>query len=415
VWALDQLAADGSALARGGQPLRIYSGFAYHFSDLALMAGAALAVAFLVQTVRHRRLPRRLGGALLLLGGGTLAAESTKLLLPRLLGALGLPFSFSLGFPSGHTTMAIALGLVPVLLVGHRWRFLAAAGAGLLGGALTFALFRGGFHSPADILGAACFTLALGFLGLGFQHRPHPEPIPLGRTLPALVTAGVGLGWGLSGLVMAWMVPTADPGGWAAREACDAGWRLAVGSALLAPGLVALFLTRSVSRGKLALIAILGALLWAGADGILHHARLPEAHGTIARDENSLRIVWLRQAKGEVARIGRSANWVHQGQGLRWAFVAQLPHRMARVDRSFQGLATSLREEDGRATLAAAQGDWSALKAQAEGLAAQVRTGQEPPPRAELERLLRTQAQVDASLGLLLRQLRSSEGYSTAE
>jgi membrane-associated phospholipid phosphatase len=401
IWALDQLAADGSVLVRSWHPAGLASVYVHRFSDLAMVGGLGLMRLLVIRWIRTRRLPADGAAALILLGGGTLAAEGFKLALPRLLGPCGWPFSFTLGFPSGHTAMALTLGAAPVLLAAPRWRPASAAAAGLLGGTLAYALFRGGFHSPADILGGGFLSLFLALVLAPFCTPKGDEGCSVARSLPALAPLVLGLGWIVSGAIL---LPAlgAAPGIPSALGAYEGGWRLSAGIALTVPGILALALAPSGGR-RLIGASLIGALLWAGGDQLLVHRGMPRSLPPAA--EMELRLNWLRTVRREVTVIGRSAVWANQGRGLRWPYAAQLPHREARIQRALSALRGSARNGRERAALDAVERDWTGMRDRAEVVVGSIRAGTYTDPRL-LDAVQQARIPAEASLVQLHRQVR---------
>jgi membrane-associated phospholipid phosphatase len=63
-------------------------------------------------------------------------------------------------FPSGHTTVASAVGVAATLVVPPRWRRPMAALAVLYAGAIGVAVVAAGWHRPSDVVGAYLVTTA---------------------------------------------------------------------------------------------------------------------------------------------------------------------------------------------------------------------------------------------------------------
>ena len=57
-------------------------------------------------------------------------------------------------FPSGHTTIAFAVGIAAALAAPPRWRRTVAAGALLYGTVIGIATIAAGWHRPSDVAGA---------------------------------------------------------------------------------------------------------------------------------------------------------------------------------------------------------------------------------------------------------------------
>ncbi len=101
------------------------------------------------------RRPRQAVGALILIGGANLTTQLLKELLfhRRYQPLLGLEQIGPTGFPSGHSTAAMALALAVVLIVPRSWRWIVI----VLGGALVAAVGASVVvlhnHYPSDVLG----------------------------------------------------------------------------------------------------------------------------------------------------------------------------------------------------------------------------------------------------------------------
>jgi membrane-associated phospholipid phosphatase len=98
------------------------------------------------------------------------------------------------GWPSGHTTAAMALALCLVLVTPARRRPLAAAIGGAFAVAQGYGLLVMGWHYPSDVLaafGVSATWLALGVAALGLTSARAEERRLRWRTVvaPAVVTA----------------------------------------------------------------------------------------------------------------------------------------------------------------------------------------------------------------------------------
>ena len=233
---LNRLAMVGSAQIQRLPDARFFLALPLPFGGVAVVAGILLVLAW---CFLGRRTPRGLGAAICLLGGGTLLAEAIKACLPPAVGALGFSRGPAHGFPSGHATMALALGLVPLFLAPPRWRPWAASFGALLSATLNYSLLRARYHMPFEILGAVLLTLCLAFLLLALLPS-RSGALSLPGSLPALLPGALGMVLLLAGIVQAAAVSTLEPGPFQAAAAYGAAWRLVVGSGLLAPGLVLL-------------------------------------------------------------------------------------------------------------------------------------------------------------------------------
>lgn len=72
-----------------------------------------------------------------------------------------------LGYPSGHSAVAAAIAVTAMVSLPHRWRWLAATGAGLVG----VARIVYGQHFPADVVGGWSLGTLIGFATLAVLQR----------------------------------------------------------------------------------------------------------------------------------------------------------------------------------------------------------------------------------------------------
>jgi membrane-associated phospholipid phosphatase len=110
-------------------------------------------------------------------------------------------------YPSGHTTIGMAVAVAAMLVVPRRLLLPTALGAGLFGSAFGVAVVAAGWHRPSDAVGAFCVVIAVAALCAALGHafpdraetasRRHRLPrIRIGTTelgLLALALGGLGL------------------------------------------------------------------------------------------------------------------------------------------------------------------------------------------------------------------------------
>jgi membrane-associated phospholipid phosphatase len=158
--------------------------------DVASLAfvGAAIVVVSLVRS-----------GPRLALGAGAVIAGSigtTELLKKVVLSRPGLGVVDALGhhnsYPSGHTTVAMALGVAAMLVSPRRWRVVVAVVAILYASAIGVAVIALAHHRPSDAIGAALvvtvWAAAIASVLAGRTERgPHDRPSP---APPGLLVAG---------------------------------------------------------------------------------------------------------------------------------------------------------------------------------------------------------------------------------
>jgi len=97
-------------------------------------------------------------------------------------GSLGhradVPNYLSHGFPSGHSTVALALGLSYVLAAPARQRTIAAAVAALYGAGMGLALVFNAWHLPSDVGGGFCMATAWAAGAAQLVNRPLDRAVP---------------------------------------------------------------------------------------------------------------------------------------------------------------------------------------------------------------------------------------------
>lgn len=112
--------------------------------DVGTIGAALLALAFLALV--RRRTGRALASAVIVL-----APVATAELLKR---ALPMPAGRPSTFPSGHTAVAVSIGLALVLAVPPVLRVTAALVGAAYGAAIAFAVVVLGWHYPSDAIGS---------------------------------------------------------------------------------------------------------------------------------------------------------------------------------------------------------------------------------------------------------------------
>ena len=205
--------ADGQrideAALRGRVGSPVARAAAEHLLTTISVGSLALAIAALVGLALLRR-----RAALALAGAGVVVAsvlttEALKLeLLTRPTLAGGAPDANT--FPSGHTTIAFAVGIAATLVAPARWRWAVATAAFLFGTATGVATVAAGWHRPSDVVGAllvvvgwtAALVLATTLVDRGAfgddrrAAEPAPWPQPLVAASYVLLALGLlAVGW----------------------------------------------------------------------------------------------------------------------------------------------------------------------------------------------------------------------------
>lgn len=180
----------------------------------AISAGTlVLAVIGLAALALLRRRPGLALLAGLVVGGSVIVTEILKLVVltrPPLVPSAVLDNSF----PSGHTTIGIAVGLAMVMVVPAGLRIVAGLGAATLAAAVGIATVAAGWHRPSDAVAAYLVALSVAAAVSAAMLRwgaadplateePTRRAVPLARLrvgLDELILAGLGLG--AAGLVL---------------------------------------------------------------------------------------------------------------------------------------------------------------------------------------------------------------------
>lgn len=152
----------------------------------------ALAIAGLSLLALVRRRPALALLAAGVVAGSLIVTEVLKLAVltrPTLVPSAVLDNSF----PSGHTTVGIAVGMAMVLVVPAGLRVAAGAGAAALGAAVGIATVAAGWHRPSDAVAAYLVALAVAAAAAAAMLRWGPgeeitveAPIPGTRSLAGL-------------------------------------------------------------------------------------------------------------------------------------------------------------------------------------------------------------------------------------
>ena len=146
-------------------------------TSFALFGGLLIGAALL-----RRRIDLALAAALTL-GGSFVTTELLKKTLPT---RAGVPDSLANGFPSGHSTVALALGLSYVLLAPERLRKPVVAGATVYAAAVGAVLVLYAWHFPSDVGGGFCVATAWAAAAAQLVRRPAENAVP--RVLLAAAT-----------------------------------------------------------------------------------------------------------------------------------------------------------------------------------------------------------------------------------
>ncbi len=179
--------------------------------------------AALILTALARRRPRLAVGVGVVVFGSIIATEVLKKLVLTRPALVSEPQHWVENtLPSGHSTIAIALGVGLVLVVPHRRRGIAAVVGFLFGAGIAVGTLTAGWHRPSDALAAVCVVSAVATAmcavlistrgGVGADDRPgtvHPAlraaialtvaAFPTAVLIGALVARHRGFAWSTIG------------------------------------------------------------------------------------------------------------------------------------------------------------------------------------------------------------------------
>ena len=186
-----------NGLALGGRALTASNAFltAVSGASFVLIGGLLVGLSLL-----RRRLDLAVA-VCLTLGGSFATTELLKDHLPR---RSGVPDYLSHGFPSGHSTVALALGLSLVLLSPPPMRTWAIVVAATYAAAMGAALVFNAWHLPSDVGGGFCVATAWAALAAQLVRRP-PE-----RGVPWLLLALAGVLVTVAGALAIYLQPGLD-------------------------------------------------------------------------------------------------------------------------------------------------------------------------------------------------------------
>jgi membrane-associated phospholipid phosphatase len=160
--------------------------------------GFAVSIAVVMLLALLRRKPALALAAAAVMAGSAVTTELAKRVLfrPELIDAP--PNWLSNSFPSGHVTVAVAVGIGAVLVVPYALRPLTTLVAVVYATGIAQAVGIAGWHRLSDVIGAAFVVLAiaslvLAALALNGRVRSFQRPRRIGFLLVALLLGGTGL------------------------------------------------------------------------------------------------------------------------------------------------------------------------------------------------------------------------------
>jgi membrane-associated phospholipid phosphatase len=179
---LENLALEGSALRE--EATRADSTFGLETISV-LSFGVAIVAIALVALLRRR--PALAVAAVITMGGSAVLGSVLKDLLPRPELVEGPAWLLRNSFPSGHATVAAAVGAGILMVSPGRLRWVAlpvaAVGAAVIGQATQIA----GWHRASDAIGATLLVLAMASISLAvLAAGGFVEPDARGRVHPRI-------------------------------------------------------------------------------------------------------------------------------------------------------------------------------------------------------------------------------------
>jgi membrane-associated phospholipid phosphatase len=167
----------------------------------------ALAVGLVVLVALLRRKPVLALTAGTVMAGSVAISELAKQLLARPELTEAPLHWLSNSFPSGHVTVAMAIGFGVVLVVPPMLRAVATVVASLYAMSIGQAVEIAGWHRLSDVVGAAVLVLAVASVALYLlarsgRMRPFTQPRRIGFTVVLLLLGGISLVLGGAGLAL---------------------------------------------------------------------------------------------------------------------------------------------------------------------------------------------------------------------
>lgn len=133
--------------------------------------------------------------AVMSFGAAIVAAEAIKFITPRPDLVPDLTFLVDNAgantFPSGHATIATALGMGLILVASPRWRPWVAAAVFVFTSLMACSTVIAGWHRPSDAIGGMAFATAWMALGGWLLARLRAAPVAQGDSrLPVILSLG---------------------------------------------------------------------------------------------------------------------------------------------------------------------------------------------------------------------------------
>jgi hypothetical protein len=158
------------------------------------MVGFAVAIGVVMVIAFLRRKPRLALTAALIMGVSVVIAEVAKRLLPRPDLADAPANWLNNSFPSGHVTVAVAIGIGAIIVAPYAFRWLATIGGAAFAAAIGMDVATAGWHRLSGVIGATLLVLIVASIGLYLLARSGRVIELEGRRLLGALTATLVLG-----------------------------------------------------------------------------------------------------------------------------------------------------------------------------------------------------------------------------
>ncbi len=181
-----------------------------------------MAIAIVMLIALLRRKPLLALTAALVMGTSVGAAEVAKHFLPRPELVQAPPGWLTNSFPSGHVTVALAIGIGAVIVAPYAMRWLITIIAAIYAAGIGMDVATAGWHRLSDVFGAALLVIAVACMALYRLSRiGRARPMDRRRMIGTLIATavlglmavgfgGVGLAFGFGRLIPLPLEPTID-------------------------------------------------------------------------------------------------------------------------------------------------------------------------------------------------------------
>ena len=170
--------------------------------SIAFLGGAIVVVAFV------RRRPRQAIASGIIMTGSTITSEVIKHTWSRPFLRVNDSLGHHNTFPSGHTTVAMALGVGAIVVASAASRRRVAPLAAVFASVVGASLVATASHRPSDIMGAAVVVLgwaaavSLVMQRAGLRRRPEADDEPSGAWLTISGLLLMLLGFAAAGIII---------------------------------------------------------------------------------------------------------------------------------------------------------------------------------------------------------------------